>query len=1128
LSVWREVRRQARLWHAELAPDAQDLVPAKALIEAAEKQTGIRIEARPAQDALLDNAEAVYDPEARRIYYSAETDPALAAFHIAHEFAHHRIDSALARCLGGDIDVATPAEPELSLVGETDTYSPKERAEALANLFARELLLPRGKLRKVCAAGVFDAQRIADQVGVPPDLVMQQLADALLLPEEIEGSDDVVTEPPPDDSQRLAAEASLHPLKVRAGPGTGKTRTLVGRVEHLVKSGEAPHGIAVLTFSNFSAQDLSARIRAAVGAQATAIWTGTFHGFGLELLRKYGEAIGLPVEVRLADRSGSLLVLEGLLGELNLKHYLDLNEPLRKLRSVLALISRAKDELISPEDYEQHGQAMLARAGDAASRADADKALEVARAYRAYDAALRAQGAVDFGDLISLPVQLLRANPIIRDAVRTERPHILVDEFQDMNRASGLLLRELVSTGRGPWVVGDVRQAIYRFRGASPVNMERFADDFPGAETRDLAVNYRSGGRIVRTFESFGAQMTGAHSSSAGPLKAHRGEDKGRITLDVASTLRAEYQGIAQRILATVRSGGRFGNHAILARSHTTLARLARHLERAGVPCLYFGDFFERPEIRDLLSVMSLAAEPGGVALVRVGQQPHYSIPADDISRIVAWRRAQNISMPSAIKRWDEIEGLSGAAQQGLRRLREDLGHGDYMTSAYRFLLVHLFSHGAHLQPLFADQSVAGQQRRLAIYQLLQFAFSFRGRPGTDPKRAFLDHVRRLELLDEEKQLRQLPAAAGDIDAVRMMTVHAAKGLEFPIVHLPALTARHFPVNRPDLNPLPAGLIDTSALMSREAEEEALFFVAMSRARDTLHLSRAVNCGGRGWDKLGPSPFLERIRGHLPTRPDSPPTWGDEGLPEAVWAPLDPPQAREAWPAQALETYLECPRRFYYADVLGLGGLEARTPYRRFQSALRASIGWLRETTSEETRRQGAGARLAADWEEKGPREPGLSTLYRAAAERMLAMAMKLMSGTMLPTELSLTLRGDIVITSNADHVRSGGDGIVIQRLKAGALAAKEGRKARHVVAQAALQRKHPGLPVQFQHVSLEDGKTQDTTLNARKLDEELLKLGETFDSIRAGAFAPEPDDFRCPSCPYFFICPSHFPRSAP
>lgn len=1123
MSVWREVRQQAQRWHAVLTGNAVDLVPAEKILAAAERETGIRREARAKADALLDNAEAVYDPDRQRIYYSKETDAALAAYHVAHEYAHHRIDAALARCGGGDIDLATPAEPELSLVGEGDAYSPKERREALANLFARELLLPRDKLRRSCAASVFDTHAIATELGVPPDLVMQQLADALLLPEEREGTEVPQAEPPPDDFQRVAAKAAWGPLRIRAGPGTGKTRTLVGRVQHLVETGTDPRRIAVLTFSNLSAQDLAARIRAAVGAPATAIWAGTFHAFGLELLRKYGEAIGLPVNVRLLDRSASLMILEERVGDLGLQHYLDLSEPLRKLRSILALISRAKDEMISPGKYEEHAQQMLTAARDERERIEAEKALEVARAYRVYEAELRARGAVDFGDLIARPIELFREHPAIRDAVRAERPHILVDEYQDMNRASGILLRDLVPPGAGPWVVGDVRQAIYRFRGASPLNMTRFPDDFSGAVTHDLGVNYRSGGRLIRAFESFGDTMQGI-AEKAAPLQPFRGKDAGTITLNVASTVRAEFEGIARQILNYKLQGGRFSDHAILARSHTTLARLARHLEQAGVPCLYFGDFFERPEIRDLLALLSLAAGITGIGLVRIAQLPQYAVPATDVMTLFAWRKQNDIPMLEVIRRLEEIEGLSADGRRGFERLRDDLRQVDFKMSAHRFLLLHLFRDSAHLQTLLADATVAGQQRRLAIYQLLQFAFSFRARPGIDPKRAFLDHIRRLEMLDEEKQLRQLPAAASDINAVRMMTVHAAKGLQFPIVHVPALTSRHFPIKRTDLNVLPPGLIDESALMSRDSEEEALFFVAMSRARDELHLTRAVNCGGRGWDKLGPSPFLERIERHLPTRPDAPPNWTAEGAPEIPWQPLDRPAARESWAARSIETYLECPRRFYYADVLGLEGFDTRGQYLRFHSALKASLTWLRATPSAADRAQGLKARFAADWEEKGPRTSPLETLYRAAAETMLATAMKLMQGTALPNELAFTVRGDIVLTCDADHVERRSDGITVQRLKAGALARSETHKVRHVVAQAALRQQHPGQTVHFEHVSLQDGKVQKATLQPNKLTEELKEIEAVFDGIERGRFPPEPSDFRCPSCPYFFICPSHFP----
>jgi DNA helicase-2/ATP-dependent DNA helicase PcrA len=601
VSVWSEVRRQARLRHESFAGSTEDLVTAEDLLAAAEASTGVTRQTRPSGDALLDGACAVYHPEHKRIYYSEVTDSAIAAFQVAHEYAHHWLDEVLTGCGADDLDFETPAEPEMSLVGEPDAYSPKERVEAQANLFAREFLLPRDKLRRLCRLEVFDAERIASAVGVPLELVMQQLADALLLPEEPATMKSSREEPPPDTSQLIAIEVPPSPHRVRAGPGTGKTRALVGRVEGLVKTGETPGTILVLTFSNFSAQDLAARIRVAIGDRAPAIWIGTFHAFGLELLRKYGTELGLPVDLRLLDRSSSLMLLEELLPDLGLDHYLDLFDPLVKLRSILTLISRAKDELVTPARYAELAGAMTT-GGDRKEREAREKAFEVAHAYEVYERALRGRGLVDFGDLIARSVELLRMRPDIRDAVRVERRHILVDEYQDMNRASGLLLRELVTPGLGPWVVGDVRQSIYRFRGASPVNLARFGEDFPGATTTDLGVNYRSGGRIIRAFEAFGLGIASGDLTPQTRLEAHRGETIGQVNFDIASSIDAEFEGIARKILSGVEQGARFGHYAILARSHATLAKLSRHLERSGVPCLYFGDFFERAEIRDLVS----------------------------------------------------------------------------------------------------------------------------------------------------------------------------------------------------------------------------------------------------------------------------------------------------------------------------------------------------------------------------------------------------------------------------------------------------------------------------------------------------------------------------------------------
>ena len=1118
MSVWNEVRRLARLRHGELTDNQPILVPASILFAAAQAATGINIIGRPTGDTLLDGAEAAYDREQRIIYHSLTTRPDLLQFHLAHEFGHHWLDEAGASCAHADIDLLVPSEPEMSSVGNQDSYSPKERTEAQANLFAREFLLPRDKLRARCANGIPDANGIAAEIGVPVDLVMQQLADALLLPPETEHDTPLRQEAPPDASQKAAITAGDGPRQVRAGPGTGKTRTLVGRVVHLIDRGEDPSAILALTYSNLSAQDLSSRIRAAIGSRATAVWSGTFHAYGLELLRKHGHALGFSQEPRLLARTDCLLLLEELLPELHLAHYLDLREPILKLRSVLNAIGRAKDELASPEDYLNCAEAMANEASDDDEALAAERAIEAACVYAAYEAALRQRGQVDFGDLVALPIKLLREQPEIREQVRNEKRHVLVDEYQDMNRASGLLLKELCAPGHGPWVVGDVRQSIYRFRGASPLNMANFPSEFPGAETTDLSVNYRSGGRIVRLFESFGNQMAAAASGCSSKLDCARGEDQGIVEYDIASTREAEFHGVSQTILARVAQGKRFSDHAILARSHITLGRLAKQLEDSGVPCLYFGDFFERPEIRDLLSLLSVASEPKGLGLLRVAQLSPYAVPFADIRILFGARRQQERPMLAVLRDLPSVDGLSEAGRAGLDRLAADLRDSTWPLHPHRLLMSYLLRRSAYLSSILNDSSVSAQQRRVAIYQLLQFAFAFKPTGDADPKRAFLDHVRRLEILDEEKELRQLPAAVNGIDAVRLMTVHSSKGLEFPIVHILTLTGTQFPArNRHDACPLPSGLASSHQLMSRDAEEDSLFFVAVSRAADALHLSRAQM---NGRQKTRPSRLLDPVARHLPRPIDSSATWNDDGIQAQPFPLLVGRPTSEQWTYREIETYLDCPRRFYYDHALDLSGEDASSPFLKFQKSLHSSISWLRTTASADDRRDGLTARFQEDWGNFGPADHPIEPLYRRMAEAMISTAAALMDGESLTAERQVTLPNNgVVITCRADHIQRGEGGIAIRRLKAGRLAKSEDTKPRYFLVQAAIQVDHPGETVYVEHISLLNGDSQIKT--ERKLNQRLQEFEQAIEAAGNGEFAPAPNQY-CPSCPYFFICPSH------
>jgi superfamily I DNA/RNA helicase len=1113
MSAWTLVRDRARAFHRSLvAEDA--LMSATMLLERAITRSGVALLKVPPGDPLLDGGEACYDAAGPRIFVSTGLSPEDFAFHVAHELGHHDLHRQKVACQSEDIDPTTPASPTASLVGDEDDYNPKERMEAQANLFAREFLLPSDKLRDLCAAKPTNALELTATLGVSRELVRHQMADTFLLPTPDERAKRSHPPTTPDKSQQEAAEAPLGPVLVRAGPGTGKTKTLVSRIRHLLDTGVAPDRILALTYSNDSSVDLADRVRNAAPEQAALIWAGTFHAFGLELLRKFGSRIGLPMDVRLLDRAASLLKMETLLSELKLDYFLDVYEPLRGLKGVLNAIGRAKDELCSPTRYAELAEAMKI---DGASESDAAKAAEVAHAFAVYDAACRKDGVVDYGDLIARSVELLTLHADVREQVRSTYEHILVDEYQDMNAASRQLLKLLVGKGRGPWVVGDVRQSIYRFRGASPLNITRFSSDFDDAKVLDLGTNYRSYREVVDTFGAFGKTMAGASLASGADLHAERGPG-GSIEYRIAATREAESNGVAETIAAHIAAGGRARDHAVLGRSHSILVRIAEQLEHCHIPCLYFGNFFERPEIRDLLSLLSVASEFQGVGIVRLAGKSPFSIPKTDVIRVFEYRKEKSISMLDALRSLADIQGLSEVGRQGLSRLADVLADVSFVTPAAEVISAFLFDFGALWQPGLSEQDVSGQQRRLAVYQFLQLALNVHKRPhGKDPKRAFLKHVRTLELLDEEKELRKPPSAAADIDAVQIMTVHASKGLEFPIVHIPALSPSYFPASpRPQPCPPPPGLVPADPVMSHDAEEDGLFFVALSRAQNALHLSRALRYGGS--PRPNPSRFLDVLGSRLKKSVAGKADWTSEGLPSDPWPALGPPALPMDLAVHALETYLECPRRYYYQELLGIRSLPHRQPHVQMMSCVRAGLRHLREHGPDEVEK--VSQAFQETWDTMGPVDHPLATTYRGLADRMLTYARAAMRGTPLPSERSFQL-GTTKIGVNADHVFAEGSLVVIQRLKMGRLAKKnETLKPRYAMLQATV-RADTGSNVVFEHVSLLDGNRRTETPSYDAIEKIRDQLQGALDGIAAGRFDPSPSERNCPSCPFFFACPA-------
>jgi superfamily I DNA/RNA helicase/CRISPR/Cas system-associated exonuclease Cas4 (RecB family) len=1164
-------------------------------------------------DPLLYGAQATLDDGF--IYYNAEAEPWLALYYQAHEFAHHWLHNGGSLCSEEDVDYTESEDKSLYGEGRIEAYGPHQRRETEANVFAREFLLPGDELRRLYVEESLNAAQIAARFGLALDFVLHNLAYALLAPElEVSlaapGADEAFATPDAaaltlDESQRAAAHSARTPLLVAAGPGTGKTRTLVGRILQLLEGGVAPDKIVALTFSNKAGEEMRERIERLAPEAAPKIWVGTFHAFGLELLRRYWQQAALPPRARVLDPVDALFILERHLPQLGLDYYQNLYEPTTHLAAILAAISRAKDELVSPDKYAELAGAMLSHArseGDAEEIRRAERAAEVARIYHFYQNYLEREGLLDFGDLIFRTVRLLREQDAVRTEIQTQYHHVLVDEYQDVNRACGVLLGLLSNGGEGLWVVGDTRQALYRWRGAAPAQVRHFLKDFPHGCTKALTVNYRSLTPIVRLISAVASQMsalpaTYGHTETTAiteradfsPWHAHRQEgaamldEQSVVRFEIATDADTEARGLARLIRSRKDRGVPFRVQAVICRKHSQLAKFAKALEAEGVPVLYLGDIFERNEIRDLLALVALAGDGSGRTLPRVARFPEYSIPLREVREILQAAKETGREFPDAIMSFKttragsasvgdkarevttETNGAtsvaskeSNASAEGLARLAYHLARVGHLRSPWRMLAHYLFIHSRYLAPVLADDSSAGAQKRLAIYQLLQFIHneSQRAVEATnepDARRAILRYVRRLKSLAEDKGLRPVPVSAEGLDAVRLTTVHGAKGLEWSCVYLPYLGRGHFPAKRQHEScPPPVGMIETfsngdddktdeggDAGEAQEdahlEEEECLFFVALSRARDRLCLSRAERYGG---SNSRASELLEKIEEHLPRAANSAATWRGEIGQDIADILSEPaprtPDPKPLFTERQLAAYLKCPRKFFYEQRLYLSGKGEETAYLRFHACVYETLAWLAGERmagrlaegSADAFQESTHAQLTRLWRVKGPIGHVYESFYREQARLMVGRAVRHYSrarGQLFHQTWTIE-RPDAFVGITLDYVElveeKDGVTILFRQTRTGKPPARTPDDDAYALFYAVAAEHFPQARPRVEILYLSTDEIIELNLSQRTINTRLKHYDHAISGILAGKFPPEASDHQCPRCAHFFTCP--------
>lgn len=648
--------------------------------------------------------------------------------------------------------------------------------------------------------------------------------------------------------QRDAVEHRGSPLLIVAGAGSGKTRVLTRRIAHLLRSGEAlPGEILAITFTNKAASEMKERIEALIGPAARYMWVSTFHSACVRILRRDAAAAGLKSTFSIYDSADSKRLIT------NIAKDMGLDSKRHSPRAFQAKISSLKNELVTPEEY-------AAQAENAKNPAER----MISQIYTQYQERLRTANAVDFDDLIALTVRLLAENPGIREGYRRRFRHVLVDEYQDTNTAQYRLVRELV--GDDPHadltVVGDSDQSIYAFRGATIRNIIEFEQDFPSARTIVLEQNYRSTQTILSAANAVIKENQGRRPKK---LWTDQGEGQ-QITLYVADDEQGEARYITRQIDALIDEGAKAGDIAVFYRANAQSRALEDQLIRVGLPYKVVGGtrFYERREIKDAIAYLRVLTNPADeINLRRILNTPKRGIGERAEAAVSVLAEQERISFGEALERASEAPGIAtrslGAIEKFvslMSRVREKVEKGEGPSD----VLEEILSESGYYASLQSSDDPQDESRLENLAELVSVAADFEAdlaaaeaaasefedEPGGPeaPSGSLVDQfLEKVSLVADSDQIPE-----GEDQFVTLMTLHTAKGLEFPIVFLTGMEDGTFPHQRTLADP-------------KELEEERrLAYVGITRARERLFITRASVRAAWGTPQFFPaSRFLEEI-----------------------------------------------------------------------------------------------------------------------------------------------------------------------------------------------------------------------------------------------------------------------------
>jgi len=934
--------------------------------------------------------------------------------------------------------------------------------------------------------------------------------------------------------QKQAVRHGFGQVLVVAGAGTGKTRVISERIRYLMnEKSVGAKEILALTFTEKAAQEMSDRVADIMPLGYEEPWISTFHAFSDRILKAEGLEMGLDPGYKIISGPDQWLLLRQNLFQFELKYFRPLGNPTKFISAILKFISRLQDECVTPDEFTKYC------GGITGTQEEVERWRELSYIYKKYQEIKLANSKLDFGDLINWCLELFKKRPNILQEYRAQFRHVLLDEFQDTNYAQYQLVKLLCPQEMGErslLVVGDDSQSIYKFRGAAVSNILEFMKDYPEANMVTLTQNYRSTQKILDpAYQLIQNNNPDTLESKLGISKKltastrERGQPPQILQVD---TVDDEVELVISKILEVLarEPSYTYKDVAILARANNHLDAFIMALRKHGLPYQLVGNrgLYDQDEVRNMLALLKVIINPkDSLSLYRVLNMDCFGIPQSTITYLLAQSKYKKVDI------WELILDTDNEPLQCLRKLI--VKYQDKITKALPVQLVYDLVHeSGYLNTYLEAETLENQLsiKNLDLFLNVVKKFEIDYRSETKQLPTLVSLVDYIDLLIEAGD-NPAQAEIEDVDTINLLTVHSAKGLEFPVVFMVNLVSGRFPTrNRGDMIELPDDLVKESLPSGDEhlQEERRLFYVGMTRAEKYLYLTLAKNYGGVR--EKGPSGYLEET-GLKITDVNSEDITAKRSGQRALFGVesgyRDRLMAKQDFTPRSLsfsqiDTYKICPLRYKYSYVLNVPaspshnlsfGITIHDTLRDFHSKLLFGDVSLNELLTL----------YEKNWHPLGYiNEEHRNLRFEDGKKLLEKYYIRHKKDKVKPLELekpfNLTI-GGIRFYGRIDRIDPLEDGVEIIDYKTGNTPTqKEVDKDDQVAFYAIAAKEALGVePKKLTYYYLESGEKLSTTRSAKQLSDKKKETEEIIKEIRSGEFAAKPG-MPCGWCDFKEVCP--------